>query len=332
MGIVDIASGDQLRIRAVRGSGTDNLVTIADGSSISLFAIKNSGSGPAGPPGPEGPESPAGSSSDFINLFNSGTGGVTINSTAGTIPYNSISNSSGSIFNLGSDNHLEINASDDFLIQYTVSLEQTGSNNRTQWQTWLERDNGAGFIEIDGTRGTGYSREILNGENTSFGQTIVTVSGSATFRVRAEDTSTNRDHEPINNGCSMVVYTLRGGEQGPAGPEEPAGGSGTFVSGNGNIGEIAFWKETTASETITGNSNLKFNETNNWLGVGVSSPSYNLDVASDVNIGNDGSSGTLSLFSENGGTDHLITFSSSISMSEDTHYILPSSQGDQNLL
>lgn len=225
--ILDVSTGDQFRIRAFRDSGSDDLETIADGSSISIFSIRNSGSGPQGPAGQEGPKGDPGTASDFINIYNSNNGSTDITSTAQTIPYNTISNESGSIFEL-SNNELAINATDDFMIQYTVSMEHiggTGNGDRTIWQTWLERDNGSGFFEVDGTRGSGYARMSGEGENTSMSQAIVSVTNSATFRVRAQDVGTNRPHRPITNGCSMVAYTLRGGEQGPAGI---GGGSSTL--------------------------------------------------------------------------------------------------------
>ncbi|MDC1068998.1 hypothetical protein OAQ99_07555, partial [Candidatus Kapabacteria bacterium] len=341
-GIIDVESGDQFRIRTFQDSGSGTLETIEDGSSITIFSIRNSGSGPIGPAGadgadgadgPEGSKGDPGTASDFINIYNSDDGNVTITDNSDVnIPFDEIRNESGTIFTLYDDYTLEISATDDFMIQYIVSLEQVSGNNRTTWQSWLEEDSGSGFVEIPGTRGSGYSRQNSDGENTVMGQTIVSVTGSSTFRVTANDVSTtNRDHQAIPNGCSLVAYTLRGGEQGPAGPA----GSGTStavagVEGNGNNGEIAFWTGGSSSETITGDSDLNYDSNNNHLGIGVSSPSYNLDVSSDINIGQNGSSGTLNLFSENGGTDHRISFSSSNTMSEDTDYILPVEQGESN--
>lgn len=323
--VLDVENGDKYRVRAFRDSGSDDLETIADGSSITIFSIRNSGSGPEGAPGPEGPKGDPGTASDFISVYNSNNGGVTIEDSPETIPYNAIGNESGSIFNL-ENNQIEIVATDDFMIQYTVTLEQVNGNGRTTWQTWLEADTGSGFGEISGTRGSGYSRENAEGENTSMGQAVVSVFGSATFRVQAEDTGSNRDHSPVPNGCSMIIYTLRGGEQGPPGPV----GSGTFVSGEGNTGEIAYWTGGSNSETITGNSNLFFDSGNVRLGVGTGSPSFTLDVADRINVGGNGTSGTFSFYAERGATDYSVNFSTSNTMNENTNYTWPGEQGDVN--
>ena len=58
--------------------------------------------------------------------------------------------------------------------------------------------------------------------------------------------------------------------------------SGTFVTGSGTTGHVAFWNGTT---TITGESNLFWDATNNYLGVLTATPSEPLDVRGDVRLG-----------------------------------------------
>ena len=56
-------------------------------------------------------------------------------------------------------------------------------------------------------------------------------------------------------------------------------GSGA-VDGSGSAGQVAFW---TDSNTISGENNLYWDSTNDRLGIGTTSPSYNLDVHGATN-------------------------------------------------
>ncbi|MCX6781704.1 MAG: hypothetical protein NTW66_01080 [Candidatus Magasanikbacteria bacterium] len=60
-----------------------------------------------------------------------------------------------------------------------------------------------------------------------------------------------------------------------------AGGASSTIMGSGSAGQLAFWNGATS---ITGSSSLYWNNTNGYLGVGVSAPSHALDVKGDINI------------------------------------------------
>ncbi|MER3570507.1 MAG: hypothetical protein C4348_02835, partial [Patescibacteria group bacterium] len=58
-------------------------------------------------------------------------------------------------------------------------------------------------------------------------------------------------------------------------------GMGLFVSGSGSLGQLAFW---TGSNTISGDSNLYWDNVNKRLGIGTTTPAYRLDVAGDARV------------------------------------------------
>lgn len=294
MGIIDVEEGDVFRVLVWRDSGSDVLITEANSSGLTLFAVKYTGSGPAGPKGDQGDpgqdgangeKGDPGTASDYINVYDSTGSGVTIDPGPETIPIGQIRNSSGTIFTL-TNNNLVLSTTDDFKLEYSITLDQVGGNNRTSWESWIEEDTGSGFLELAGSRSAAYSRNTTNGLDNTNGMAIVEVDGSSTFRLRAEVTSGPGQLSPIQNGTSLIAYTLRGGEQGPS------GGTITVVS----------------SGTVTS------------------------DFSSSITIGSDGTSGTLNFYQENGLTDYNVSISPSATMSSDLNLILPSSQGTTNSL
>jgi hypothetical protein len=56
---------------------------------------------------------------------------------------------------------------------------------------------------------------------------------------------------------------------------------GGYVQGSGSAGQVAYWSSTSA---ITGESNLFWDGTNDRLGIGTDSPSFNLDIVGSVNL------------------------------------------------
>lgn len=340
-GVVDVQAGRSYRVRVWRGSGSDNLTTIANGSSLFIMAVKNAGSGPVGLSGADGAvgekgdKGDPGTASDYINVYDGVGNQVTINPGPETIPLNTTRNSSGTIFTL-ENNNLIIVTEDIFMLEYTTAMTQVGGNNRSTWNSWLEEDSGSGFSEIPGTRSAAYSRQNSDGQDNANGRAIIEVSSSSTFRIRAQRVSGVGQFQPLQNATSLVAYTLRGGEQGPAGASGTITidnsstitvNSGTFIEGEGSINEIAYFTSSTSSRTITSSANLFWNNANNHLGIGNSSPSYNLDIAQDIGIGNNSNSGTLSFTAVNGLDTYRVNFTTSASTSENINYVLPVEQG-----
>lgn len=348
--IVEVNTSSTFRIVAQRVSGSGVFFPLQNATALVAYTLRGGEQGPAGAsgtitgaqgePGEKGDKGDPGTASDFINIYDGVGGQITIDPGPETIPLNTIGNYSGTIFNLSSDN-LEINATDTYMFQYSLTLIQTGGNNRSTWRSWLESNTGTGFTEVPGTRSGAYSRQTSDGEDNAFGQAVIEVENSATFRIRAETTNGVAELQPIQNGTSLIVYTLRGGEQGPAGESGTVtidnsstitidSGSGTFIEGEGSINEIAYFSSSTSSRTITSSQNLFWIPANNHLGISNSSPSYNLDVAQDIGIGNSSNSGTLSFTAVNGLDTYRINFTTSASTSENINYVLPSEQGVEN--
>jgi hypothetical protein len=354
-GVVNVISGRSYRIRVWRRGGTDALTTIPNGSSFFVMAVKNAGSGPVGPAGADGAngidgvngadgiqgeKGDPGTASDYINLYDNTGGGVTINPGPETIPLNTTRNSSGTIFTL-ENNNLNINSEDIFILEYSTAMTQVGGNNRSTWNSWLEEDSGLGFSEIPGTRSAGYSRQNSDGQDNANGRAIIEVNGNSTFRIRVQRVSGVGQFQPLQNATSLVAYTLRGGEQGPPGASGTItvdnsstitvdSGSGTFIEGEGSINELAYFTSSTSSKTITSSANLFWNNNNNHLGIGNNSPSYNLDAAQNIGIGNNDNSGTLSFTAVNGLDVFRVNFTTSSSTNQNINYVLPVEQGVQS--
>ncbi|ROL61223.1 hypothetical protein D9V86_06875, partial [Bacteroidetes/Chlorobi group bacterium ChocPot_Mid] len=91
------------------------------------------------------------------------------------------------------------------------------------------------------------------------------------------------------------------------------GGGGGNVYGNGSNGQIAFWN---SSSTITGVNNLFWNNSQSRL-----------EIVGTIQAGKNGTSGAISLFSEQGGTDYNVMFIPNSSMTESTTYTLPADYG-----
>lgn len=79
-----------------------------------------------------------------------------------------------------------------------------------------------------------------------------------------------------SSGISTLCY------KNDAGTEVCFPTSGTFVTGSGATGHVAFWN---SASNIIGESNLFWDATNNFLGVLTATPSEPLDVRGDVRLG-----------------------------------------------
>ncbi|MFC2130580.1 hypothetical protein ACFLSQ_04040 [Bacteroidota bacterium] len=99
--------------------------------------------------------------------------------------------------------------------------------------------------------------------------------------------------------------------------------SGPF--GDGTPTEVAFWR---TSRTISSDPNLYWDETNNRLGVGTSTPVYDLEVDGTMRTGGDGTNSSLILFSEQGAPNYNLAFTTSPSTTASMTFTLPPDDGD----
>lgn len=98
---------------------------------------------------------------------------------------------------------------------------------------------------------------------------VTTASGTATL-IAGQDANGYFSRITVGSGLSLAGNTLTA----------TGGGSGT-VSGSGTATQVAFWNGTTS---LTGNTNLYWDNNNNRLGIGTSSPSNQLTTTSDALI------------------------------------------------
>ncbi len=118
---------------------------------------------------------------------------------------------------------------------------------------------GGNFTVSTGSTGTQLLRITTAGDATFTGDLIVTggdITLSGTGRIQGIDTVT-ADTDAVNK---LYVDTAVSG----------------YIDGSGTAGYVAFWSD---SNTITGESNLFWNASNNRLGIGTPSPGSSLEVS-----------------------------------------------------
>jgi hypothetical protein len=97
---------------------------------------------------------------------------------------------------------------------------------------------------------------------------VTTASGTPTL-IAGQDANGYFSRITVGSGLSLVGTTLT------------ATGGGGSVSGSGTATQVAFWNGTTS---LTGNTNLYWDNSNNRLGIGTSSPSNQLTTTDDALI------------------------------------------------
>jgi hypothetical protein len=106
------------------------------------------------------------------------------------------------------------------------------------------------------------------------------------------------------------------------------------IYGGGQPGQVAIWL-TNTPPTLTGDNDLIWDNTNKRLGVKTSVPEYDMDVKGEIMIGKNGQDGQFRMYSEQGATDYEVVINPHASMTMNTLYTLPSTDGepgDLNLL
>ncbi len=130
---------------------------------------------------------------------------------------------------------------------------------------------------------------------------------------------------PANNGSNGQVLTTDG--NGSLSWTTVQAGAGTVdTDGSGAVNKVALWSN---ASTLTSSANLFYNTSANMLGVNNPSPSFTLDVNGGARLGNNGTSGSLTFYSEQGGSDFEITLSPSNQMTANLNFTLPNSYGNE---
>ena len=141
------------------------------------------------------------------------TGGANIG-TGITVDLDTIrKNSDPSVFSLASG-ELTINDTGTYIFQFRLGATLTAGT-RGATLTYLERDTGAGFIEVPGTRAYAYGRITTYPEATAVAFLASDVASGDKFRIHAETQAGT--FSTVADGSSMVVYKATAGGTGTAG-------------------------------------------------------------------------------------------------------------------
>lgn len=241
---------------------TTDTLTVAGGTGISTEIVGDTltitGSGGSG------------SDSEVIDVYDN-TGDQTF--TSGTITLNlDTTRVSTTGWTLSADVITANVAMTNVLFVYRVSTEvQTGSSRSVSY-AWVERDTGAGFTEVDGSRIYMYNRLAGAGDQTGTGQFVLSSVGIGDdFRIRVARLAGSDTIRTIADGSGISAYNLNGGEAGPTGPT-----ADTFLTFTADTGSTTA-NSATDTLTVTGGAGVTTSISGDILTITASGGSQTLD-------------------------------------------------------
>ena len=225
------------------------------------------------------------SPSEALSVYNS-VGATSVGTSGATLFIDTEGfNSSATVFNLTS-NVITVSADIRAYVSYT-SAYASPTSTRTSVVAFVEvsTDGGSNWNEVDGSRSFAYVRQgTSNDDSSSAGSFIRTTSSGDKYRLRA--ISAVGSVQTVAEGTSFNIMDLKGGQQGPEGPQ---GG----VDGTGTTSFLPKWSD---SDTLT-NSIVFEDGTNTRIGVNQSTPDSTLHVKGTTD------DGTTNIFKFNNNTD-----------------------------
>ncbi len=114
-------------------------------------------------------------------------------------------------FTLASNGQITIANAGTYFIGYTVDADQTSGGARQMTVTRLETNGGSGstFTEIDGSRGSAYSRNAGDeSEAIHRGGSIVTLSAGEIIRVTANKSTSDETITALLDKCSIQIMSI----------------------------------------------------------------------------------------------------------------------------
>jgi hypothetical protein len=102
---------------------------------------------------------------------------------------------------------IEVLATGSYEIGFDISLD-AGANVRTSSKAWLQKNSGGGFVDVGGTDGFGYHRNVSNGLDTASMSTLVDLVAGDVLRVRAQRLGTTGTLLSVTEGSRFNVNCL----------------------------------------------------------------------------------------------------------------------------
>lgn len=170
----------------------------------------------------------------FANYYNSNSySGIT--TTASTLPFN-VRRVGDPAFTMdGSGEELAINTAGTYRVDYGCSSSESSNNDITA-DMWLERDSGAGFAEVGGSRARWF-HDSGDEEGSGSGFVIMALASGDTIRIRAQVVDGSDQLNTLPDSLRLSIQTVgANGADGATGPQGPTGsGSSIIVEDEGAI-------------------------------------------------------------------------------------------------
>ena len=146
-------------------------------------------------------------------------GGTSITGTWTDVPLDSVRIKDTPYIHTLSNAEVMFNEGGIYTIWGRVTTDHTSGSSRTQTQMRAAFDDGSGYIEVPGTRGSTYNRLSTQGEATASAAFTLTVEAGYKVKLQVIRSSGGGPIQLLPNGSSLLIARFKGikGDQGPSG-------------------------------------------------------------------------------------------------------------------